>query len=285
MTLQEKIKVANLTKTERTIADFVLGNFRSCCYMTSTTLAESSGASHSSVLRLVKDLDFSGYSDFQNFIRDEYNSYLDDKNDTHTMPAVKLASSMSELSKSSIIETVSASVQSNIQSVIAKNSHQTFDAATDAIIRSKVKYIIGSRSCASITAFLTVILKDTLPLVFAKPHVGGNTFDFLSDITSKDCLIVTSHARYSKLSLLSAEMAYHAGATIIVLTDTPTAPIAKYATFLFTNDAKTLTFFNSHVATLFTAEILATYICKKVGMKNKEKLELINHYTTQMELY
>ena len=80
-------------------------------------------------------------------------------------------------------------------------------------------------------------------------------------------------------------MASRAGAAVIVLTDTPTAPLAQYATHLFTNNVDSLTFFNSQIPALFIAELLCTYISKKVGNKNEEKLRLIDRYTSSMELY
>ena len=80
-------------------------------------------------------------------------------------------------------------------------------------------------------------------------------------------------------------MAAKAKATIIVLTDTPTAPLARYADYLFTNSVDSLAFFNSQIPALFTAELLCTYICKKIGNKNEEKLRLIDRFTSALELY
>ena len=62
-------------------------------------------------------------------------------------------------------------------------------------------------------------------------------------------------------------------------------PLAQYATHLFTNNVDSLTFFNSQIPALFIAELLCTYISKKVGNKNEEKLRLIDRYTSSMELY
>ena len=73
-------------------------------------------------------------------------------------------------------------------------------------------------------------------MVFPEPSDSLNTFDYLSDISKRDCLIAISYPRYSKLTQLAAEMASRAGAAVIVLTDTPTAPLAQYATHLFTNN-------------------------------------------------
>ena len=122
-------------------------------------------------------------------------------------------------------------------------------------------------------------------MVFAEPSGAMNPFDFISDITKEDCLIVISYPRYSQLALKVTEMAHQVGATIIVMTDSPTAPLAKYATHLLTASVDSLAYFNSQISSIFTAELLCTYICKKVGGNNKEKLRLIDHYTSMLELY
>ena len=119
-------------------------------------------------------------------------------------------------------------------------------------------------------------------MVFAEPTGVMNTFDFLSDISRKDCLIAISYPRYSKLTYLAVEMAAKAKATIIVLTDTPTAPLARYADYLLTNSVDSLAFFNSQIP---AAELLCTYIRKKIGNKNEEKLRLIDRFTSALELY
>lgn len=283
--LHELIKNTKLTKKERLIADYVLANFRDACFITSTDLANILNVSHSSVIRFSRALGFTGYSDFQQTIRSQYNDYVASLGDAMNIPTFKLSQTADLLTQRSIMDDISKTTQDNIKSVMINNSDELFSQASDQIINSKIKYIVGSRGCHAIASFLSVILKDTLPFVFAEPSGSCNTFDFLSDITKNDCLIVVSYARYSELSFLAAELAHKKGATVIVLTDTPTAPLAKYSTFLFTHSVNSISFFNSIIPGMYTAEVLATYICQKVGRNNEEKLRLIDHYTTKLKLY
>lgn len=282
---QELIQKSTLTKKERLIADYVLSHFRDLCFMTSTELAETLEISHSSVMRFTKDLGFSGYTEFQKTIREQYDAYISTHSEAYTIPAVKLAQSLEKLSQNNIVQTAQELAANNIHSVVLRNSSSAFEQASDAILHASAKYIVGSRGCTPAASFLSIILKDTLPMVFAEPCGSLNTFDFLSDIGKKDCLIAISFPRYSKLTYLAAEMAYKAGATVIVITDTPTAPLAKFATHLLTASVDSLAFFNSQIPALFTAELLCTYICKKIGNGNEEKLRLIDRYTSILELY
>ncbi len=282
---QELIINTKLTKKERLIADYVLNHFRDICFMTSTELAEALQVSHSSVMRFTKDIGFSGYTEFQKTIRKQYDAYISNHSEVSTIPSVKLSQSLEKLSQNGIVEAVQNSILGNIHSTVLKNPNELFEQASDAIIHSHTKYIVGSRGCTTVSSFLSIMLKDTLPMVFAESYGVMNTFDFLSDISKKDCLIVVSYPRYSKLSYLAAEMAHKAGAAVIVLTDTPTAPLAKFANYLLTASVDSLTFFNSQIPPLFLAETLCTYICKKIGRGNEEKLQLIDRYTSMLELY
>lgn len=70
--LQKLIISAQLTPKEKEVADYVLENLQKCCFMTSTELAGVLNVSYSSVIRLTKTLGFTGYPDFQNFLRESY---------------------------------------------------------------------------------------------------------------------------------------------------------------------------------------------------------------------
>lgn len=137
--------------------------------MTSTELARALSVSHSSVMRFTKDLGFSGYTEFQHVIREQYNAYISSHSQVSTIPTVKLTQSLEKLPKSSIIETVQDITFHNIRSVVMRNSTELFEKASDTIIHSHTKYIVGSRACSVAANFLSINLKDTLPMVFPEP--------------------------------------------------------------------------------------------------------------------
>ena len=282
---QELLKNTRLTKKERLIADYVLANFKDACFITSTALAKALNTSHSSVIRYSRALGFSGYSEYQQEMRKYYNEYVSSLGDSANIPTFKLAQTADLLPKRSIMDDISLVTQENIKSAILNNSDALFAAASECIIQSNTKYIVGNRGNHSVASFLSVILKDTVPHVFAEPSGSCNTFDFLSDIGENDCLIVISYPRYSELTRLAAELAHKQGAAVIVITDTPTAPLAQYATFLFTNAVNSISFFNSMIPGLYIGEVLATYVCKKIGTQNAEKLQLIDEYTSKLKLF
>lgn len=63
--LRETIHNANLTKTQKMIAKYILDNSADACFMTSTEIALKLGVSESSVVRFSRSLGYSGFMDFQ----------------------------------------------------------------------------------------------------------------------------------------------------------------------------------------------------------------------------
>ena len=63
--LREIIHNAELTKTQQTIADFVLDHSSDACFMTSTEIADRLDVSESSVIRFARSLGYTGFMDFQ----------------------------------------------------------------------------------------------------------------------------------------------------------------------------------------------------------------------------
>ncbi len=83
------------------------------------------------------------------------------------------------------------------------------------------------------------------------------------------------------MDLLAAQMAYDAGAKILLLTDKASSPLAQYATQLLTISVDSNTFFNSYVSVVFACELLCSFISRKVGYSNEDKLKKIDKYLSK----
>ena len=137
--MKELLHSAHLTKTQKIIAEYVLDNASEACFMTSTELAEALQISHSSVMRFTKDLGFSGYTEFQRVIREQYNAYISNHSEASTIPSVKLNQSLEKLSQNGIVEAVQNITSANINSVVLRNPNELFEQVSDAIIHSHTK--------------------------------------------------------------------------------------------------------------------------------------------------
>ena len=127
--LQNLIISAQLTPKEKEVADYVLENLQKCCFMTSTELAGELNVSYSSVIRLTKTLGFTGYPDFQNFLRETYAEQSRDVDTGILIPAERIEAIKKKEHKATVQDTVCAYTLSNIQSTIASNTEEQYRKA------------------------------------------------------------------------------------------------------------------------------------------------------------
>jgi len=280
-----RCKSVKLTKSEKAMADYVVAHYREACFLTCTELAENVGSSHSSVVRFTKDLGFSGYTEFQDYLRSQYEEYLAGHAEAPTLPVEKLNLSLSQLSRDDLAQALFEKTRGNLQQALVSNSPDTLKAAARAVVKARSKYIVGYRGCASTASFLYIMLHDTVPHVHSADSTTLSAADFLADIGSEDVLLAVGFPRYNKQTLCAVKQAKKAGAAVIALTDKITSPLAENADHILLAPVDSLVFFNSQTPAMFIAELLCTYVCKEVGKGNEERLQTINEFVSMTELY
>jgi len=282
--LRAQLMGVKLTKKEKLIAEFILDNFAEACFITSTEIANRLNISDSSVIRFTRTLGYAGFMDFQKSIRKKYTERMNSVSESITVPSERLKVSIDKLGDD-LVGSYFSNVMQNLQSCIKNNNTIDFETAAELVIRSKRKYIVTSRADSSIGDQMLLMLKHMLPDVYETSHPALNVIDHLSDITAEDCVIAVSFPRYSELDKLALQMAYDAGAKIVLITDKASSPLAQYATQLLTVSVDSNAFFNSFVAVVFTLELLCTFISKKVGYSPEAKLQLIDQYLSKVGLF
>ena len=283
--LRAQLMGVKLTKKEKLIAEFILDNFAEACFITSTEIARRLQVSDSSVIRFTRTLGYTGFMDFQRSIRKTYTERINSVSDNITIPSERLKLSIGKLDQSDIMESYFSNVLQNLKSCVNQNDSLSFERAAGLITGSKRKFIVTSRANSCVGDMLLLLLKHLLPDVYETSHPALNVIDHLCDITENDCIVAVSFPRYSEMDLLAAQMAYEAGAKIVLITDKASSPLAKYATQLLTVSVDSNTFFNSYVAVLFTMELLCSFISKKMGYSTEAKLQLIDKYLSKVGLF
>lgn len=282
--LNDILKNAKLTKTGQLIGDYVLDHETDVCFMTSTELAAALDISEASVIRFAHALGFSGYMDLQKYLRKNHTERLNRISSSISVPYERLQASMTADSGDYIQEFL-MNTETNIASVVRNNPKETFDGAVELILASRRKYIVASRANSGVAAYFNLLLRHQVTDVIPTWESSVNVIDHMCDIGSEDCVILFSFPRYSEMDRQAMQMAEDAGAKIIVITDRPSAPLARFASVLLTVDVDTNTFFNSYVGVQLVMEILSAGISRKTGGSNAEKLQLIDRYIGALGVY
>lgn len=282
--LRDLMKHAKLTKTSRIIGEYILDNETDACFMTSTEIAEKLDVSEASVIRFARALGYTGYMDFQKNLRKSHTERLGRISSAVAVPYERLQASMAH-SDENYIQEFLMNTQTNIASVVKNNTQETFDAAVELLMGARRKYIVASRANTGVASYFNLLLRHQLPDVIPTWESSVNVIDHMCDIGKEDCVILFSFPRYSEMDRQALQMAEDAGASIIVITDRPSAPLAQFATVLLTVDVDTNTFFNSYVGVQLVMEILSAGLSRKMGGANAEKLQLIDKYIGALGVY
>lgn len=282
--LRDLMKTARLTRTSRIIGEYVLDNETDACFMTSTEIAEKLEVSEASVIRFARALGFTGFMDFQKNLRKSHTERLGRISSAVAVPYERLQASMAH-SDENYIQEFLMNTETNITSVIKNNPQETFDRAVELLKTSRRKYIVASRANTGVASYFNLLLRHQVPDVIPTWESSVNVIDHMCDIGPEDCVILFSFPRYSEMDRQAMQMAEDAGASIIVITDRPSAPLARFATVLLTVDVDTNTFFNSYVGVQLVMEILAAGLSRNMGGANAEKLQLIDKYIGALGVY
>ena len=282
--LRETIRNANLTKTQKMIAKYILDHSADACFMTSTEIALKLGVSESSVIRFSRSLGYSGFMDFQKALRKDYQDKVLSISSSITVPSQRIAKRAKLNDNAEYLKRHLKNSAKNLESIFVNNTIQTFEEAADTIIGSKHKYIVCSRGNSCLGDYFLLYLKHMVPNVEMTNATPISPIDHICNISKDDCLIIFSFPRYSSMDKLTAKMAQEAGAKIIVITDKPSALLSEYASVLLTAPVNSNNFFNSMVAPQFAAEILLDVISHRVKGIEK-RLRKIDRYLGKLGNY
>jgi DNA-binding MurR/RpiR family transcriptional regulator len=151
---------------------------------------------------------------------------------------------------------------------------QSIADAARALHGARRIWIAGYRSCRSVAELLNYELRlfrpDQVQIVGAS---GPDDLD-LGAFHSGDAVIVIGFLPYTHASVRVAQAAYHAGATLIAITDAVTAPMAEGADHaLLFEAAASPGFFPSLTGAIAIAQSLAAVTFSLGGVATKKRLQ------------
>jgi DNA-binding MurR/RpiR family transcriptional regulator len=215
--------IPEMTPAHRQMADYVLKHSFRAATMTIDELAEATGVSLATVNRFVRTLGFAGFPAFRAELVQGYESAL--------APVEKLRKELNR--NSSCAEIMAASLQdnqNNLEVVRASLPAETCDAIVRAILGARRLLVAGFGN----SGYLAGMLAHGLELYCnaqSLADIGGSSHcaRALFKLQKQDVVIVISFPRYVRDAVIVAQKARERGARVIMLTDSPTSPLAPLA--------------------------------------------------------
>ena len=157
---------------------------------------------------------------------------------------------------------------------LARISAGSVASAARALHSARRIWIAGFRSCRSVAELLNYQLRlfrpDEVQLVGGS---GPDDLDF-GAFRAGEAVVVIGFAPYSRASVLSAHAAHRAGATLVAIADTVTAPMAEGADHVLLYEAASSPgFFPSLTGAIAIAQSLAAVTFSLGGAASKKRLQ------------
>lgn len=270
-------KLPELSKGQKRIANFLIENYDKAVYLTASKLGEITGVSESTVVRFAIELGFDGYPKLQRSLEEIVKTNLT------AAQRIQVSSDRIVKSDKHILRSVLESDLERIQTTLNEIDEEAFEKVVRKILDAKKVFIVGGRSSASLSSFLSFYLNLMIDdVVFVNSSTVTEIFEQIYRIDENDVFIGISFPRYSQRTVKAMEYAYGKNAATVAITDSRLSPLVKFAECSLIARSDMVSFVDSLVAPLsvINALLVAISVSKKDDLiKNLDRLErLWNEY-------
>lgn len=255
-------QLPTLPAAERRVARALLADYPVAGLETVARLAQRSGASGPTVLRLVGRLGFDGHPDLQRELREELARQ-------HYSPLSQLAQIRP-----------GADASKSAADVLARGLRRSLDelvpgeltcAAEMLMTPRRAVLATGGRFSDLLAQYLVRHLRELRPRVRHVPVDDRVTA--LLDLSRGDVLVVADFRRYQTDTAAFAAAARSAGARIVLLTDPWMSPIVRDADVVLQASVEAPSPFDSMVPAMAVIEALIAEVVTMYGESSRSRLE------------
>ncbi|UQZ90603.1 MurR/RpiR family transcriptional regulator [Deltaproteobacteria bacterium Smac51] len=279
--IEQRADLAALTKKEKIALDFLIKNQGTACLMTSNEIGRELGIGASSVVRLSAKLGFENFTAMRKAL---HNQVLGSGQPApEQIPYEKLADT-EHLSEPELLEAYTRNVENHIRVDSNRETEAKLQSVAGAILKAQRVFVVGFRACAGFAGAFVTMLTCCRANVFS---VGRDQplVDQLMGLTSKDLLIAFSFHRYSKDTFFAAQMARDMNASVAVMTDSFTAPLAEYADIVVINSVDNFSFFNAYTSLVMNMEKIVLLVGHKSIKDTRKRLADMERYLDKTNQY
>lgn len=267
-TLRERLlsHFNELSRQQRSIAEYLLENLQEVPFLSVPQLAERSGASEATVVRLCQSIGFSGFSDMKMAVVENLREEM--KSQTAVRP--------DESGHTDVLGAVAQLERHNIDQTLAAIDRRDFQNIATTLFRADHVFTFGlgiSAHLAELAAYLLTehgLRCNAFGTHFTSPR------EQLITMRTTDVLLVFSFPPYSRQTLEVLEEAAERGMKTIAVTDRVTAPAALAASQSLVVSSHGMTFTNATASTNVVLNALVVEIASRHRGNAVDALSKIN---------
>ena len=276
MTIQERM--GGFSKGKKRIGQYILGNYDKAAFMTAAKLGETVDISESTVVRFAADLGYDGYPEMQKALQEMIRGKL--------TAVQRIEVSNDRLADQDILATVVQSDMEKLRMSLEGIDREEFGRIVDAIVSARNIYIIGVRSAAALSDFLTFyfnLIFDNVRQV--KTTLASEMFEQLLRVGEGDVVLGISFPRYSTRTVRAMEFARDQGAAVVAITDSEFSPLYETATYRLLAKSDMASFVDSLVAPLSVINALIVAVGRKRAAEVTDTFHRLESIWDEYQVY
>jgi len=268
-----------LTRAERQLANAMMENYPVSGLGSITAIADTSGVSTPTVVRMAKKLGFGGFPDLQATLRAELEA-------TISNPIAKHDRWAADAPDTHILNRFADAAMENMRQTLRQLDTAEFDAAAALLAdRKHGVHVVGGRITRSLADYFFThmqVIRNKTTLIASNSNTWPH---YVLNMDKGDVLVAFDIRRYERDILMLAEMAASKGVALVLFTDQWGSPAAKYATHCFNSRIEAPSAWDSSVVTLFIAEALIAAVQNATWKETKRRMNTLEDLFDQTKMF
>lgn len=274
-----KDSFAELTPSERCLANVILENYPVSGIGSITELADSAGISTPTVARMAKKLGFSGFPQLQLALRHELERQF-------ANPISKRDSWHSSAPRAHILNSLTDAVIANMRQTLGQLDLADFEQVCSLLSNPKHKVIVaGGRLTHTLADHLRMHLQMMRPSV-SSFQMNSNTWPHaLIDCHQDDVLVIFDIRRYETTAARLAEMAHKRKVKVVLFTDQWQSPVSEYADLTIAAFIEAPSAWDSSIAIMLVIDAILAQVQEKNWPLTRARMELLEEVLDEAKLF
>ncbi|WBL14735.1 MurR/RpiR family transcriptional regulator [Sutcliffiella sp. NC1] len=272
--LFEKIQsqLPHLSEAKKNVAHYLLDNWLEALFLPASKVARQAKVSESVVVRFAQDLGYSGFPELQQALQDILKTRLVGAS-MNTPPSEGIV-----LNQDESYQNVLDLSMNNLRTTFNHNEVSTYEQFVDNIFKARRIVILARNNSLGPAYLLNVHLNEVFSNAQVLNGESAETIDIIKGLSKEDLIINISIPRYSKRMLMISNFAKERNIPQISITNSNNNSFAKNSEAVLITSVSSLSYSNSHLATIFIIDYILHLITTKgqgKTLKSLEELEVL----------
>ncbi|MGV9799147.1 MurR/RpiR family transcriptional regulator [Mycobacterium sp. NPDC003449] len=257
-----------LSKAERRVGRALLADYPSAGLASAARLAERAEVSPPTVLRFAQSLGYDGFADLQVALRAELSARSNG-------PITRLSDAPSAGSLLDRLLTQGQAQSDRAAETLALLPESALEAAVTLLADTgRTVYLHGGRFSHLLAMHLAAHLEQLRPNVRVLGDPTGADLGALLELSRTDVVVLFDYHRYQRSAAELAYRVHRAGATVLLITDDLSCPVAPDAEVVLAASSTVGTTYQSMAAGFMLTELLVPLVMDAVGESARTRMAL-----------